>query len=167
MNVSVGRFTAFGRRVSWLLLAKAMVFLVVLVYATNLSVTNTNYQAELGSLFKVANGLVAIDKGFSVAASGAVAVGNVCPTVPVLFAVLPGSANTTITAGHFVYAVQVNDTSAPINNTYNVTLVLASSTYGPLCIRTALAAGNQIIVCRFDVGATLPPSPYSFKVTVQ
>jgi len=167
MNVSLGRFTAFGRRVSWLLLAKAMVFLVVLVYATNLSVTNTNYQAELGSLFKVANGLVVIDKGFSVAVSGAVAVGNFCPTVPVLFAATPGSANTTIVAGHFLYAVQINDTSAPINNTYNVTLVLASGTYGPLCIRTALAAGNQIIVCRFDVGAVLPVSPYSFKVTVQ
>jgi hypothetical protein len=167
MNVSLGRFTAFGRRVSWLLLAKAMVFLVVLVYATNLSVTNTNYQAELGSLFKVANGLVAIDKGFSVAASGAVAVGNVCPSIPVLFALPPGSANTTIIAGHFVYAVQINDTSAPINNTYNVTLVLASGTYGPLCIRTALTAGNQVIVCRFDVGTALPASPYSFKVTVQ
>jgi hypothetical protein len=167
LRTDIQRFTIFGRRVSWLLFAKVMLFLFVLVYATNLSVTNTNHQAELGSLFNVTNGLVAIDKGFSVAAIPAVPVGSVCPTVPVLFAVSTGSANTTIVAGHFVYAVQINDTSAPINNTYNVTLVLASSTFGPLCIRTALAAGNQIIVCRFDVGTTLPASPYSFKVTVQ
>jgi hypothetical protein len=167
MNANLRRFTIFGRRVSWLLLFKVMLFLFVLVYATNLSVTNTNYQAELGSLFKVASGLVAMDKGFTVASIPAVAVGNVCPTVPVSFAVTPGSANTTILAGHLVYAVQINDTSAPMGNTYNVTLVLGSSTYGPLCIRTASSAAGQIILCRFDVGTALPLSPYTFKVTVQ
>lgn len=155
------------RRVSWILLFKVTVFLAVLVYATNISITNSNYQAEVGTLFKVANGFVAMDKGFAVASVPAVAVGNVCPNVPVPFAIIPGSANTTISAGHLVYAVQINDTSAPMGNTYNVTLVLGSSTYGPLCIKTALSAAGQIILCRFDVGTVLPLSPYSFKVTVQ
>jgi hypothetical protein len=167
MSVGLRRFKLFGRRVSWLLLAKVMAFLVVLVYATTVSVTNNNHQAEVGSLLNVANGLIAIDKGFSVAASGWPATGATCPGIPVLFGVTPGTANTTITAGHFVYAVQINNTSAPITTTYNVTLVLASSTYGPLCIRTVALAAAQIIVCRFDVGTPLPTSPYTFKVTVQ
>jgi hypothetical protein len=161
-------FRAFGRRVSWLLLAKVMALFVVLVYAATISITTNSQQAEVGSLLNVANGLVAIDKGFSVAASGSSANGATCPTSPISFASAPGNANTTIVAGHFVYSVQINDTTASFPTTFNVTLVLGSTTYGPLCIRTVATGANQIIVCKFDIQATtLPASPYTFKVTVQ
>jgi len=156
-----------GRGSSWVFAGKLLLSLIAIVFAASISVTSSTYQAQIGSVVNVANGLVAMDKGFSVIASSRSANGATCPGSPVLFGALPGSANTTITAGHLVYAVQVNDTSAPVLTTFNVTLVLGSTAYGPLCIRTVLPGAGQIIVCRFDVGTALPASPYTFKVTVQ
>jgi hypothetical protein len=163
----VGRLSRILGRGSWVFAAKLIVSLVAIVFAATISVTSSTHQAEIGSALSVTNGLVAMDKGFSVIPSGSLAVGTNCPGIPVLFGALPGTANTTIVAGHLVYAVQINDTSAPTLTTFNVTLVLGSTTYGPLCIRTVLAGAGQIIVCRFDVGTALPASPYTFKVTVQ
>jgi len=157
-----------GRRVSWILLVKIVLSLAVLVYAASISVTTTTYQAEIGSLLKVANNLLATDKGFTLAGSGSSATGTSCSS-PIIFGGSPGTANTVITGGHLVYDVQVNSTTnAPVNTKFNVTLVLSSTTYGPLCIQTpASPANGQTIDCKFDVGTTLPASPYTFKVTVQ
>ncbi|OLE68554.1 hypothetical protein AUF78_15450 [archaeon 13_1_20CM_2_51_12] len=159
----------FGSRASLLVVVKATIFIVVLAYATGISVTTTSYQAEIGSAVKVANGLLAIDKGFSIALVPST--GTSCSS-PVTFGVLPGMANTTITGGHWVYDVQVQSTTSasmpPAGTKFNVTLVLASTTYGPVCIQTPFpSVSGQTIDCKFDVGMTLPPSPYSFKVTVQ
>lgn len=161
-------FANFGRRVSLILFVKVVLSLTVLVYAVSISVTTSTYQAEIGSLVKVANNLLATDKGFTLAASGSSATGTSCSS-PIIFGGSPGTANTAITGGHLVYDVQVNSTTnAPVSTKFNVTLVLASTTYGPLCIQTpASPANGQTIDCKFDVGTTLPSSPYSFKVTVQ
>ena len=147
---------------------KILVSLFVLVYAANITVTTTTYQSEFGATVSTANNLIATDKGFSVATSGASASGTTCSS-PVIFSGTPATANTTITAGHFVYDVQVNSTSGATPNVkYNVTLTLASTPYGPLCIQNAATPANgQRIDCKFDVGTTLPASPYSFKITVQ
>ncbi len=161
-------FFNFGRRVSWLPLVKIVLSLGILVYAASISATTTTYQAELGSLVKVANNLLATDKGFTLAGAGSSATGTSCSS-PIIFGGSPGTANTAITASHLVYDVQVNSTTnASPTTKFNVTLVLASTTYGPLCIQTpASPANGQTIDCKFDVGTTLPSSPYSFKVTVQ
>ncbi len=150
-----------------MLAAKVIVSMVVLVYAASISVTTNNFQAEMGSAVKVANGLLATDKGFSLASSGSSAAGTSC-SAPIIF----GSStvgNTAITAGHLVYDVQINSTtSAPATTKFNVTLILGSTTYGPVCIQTpATPANGQTIDCKFDVGTSLPASPYTFKVTVQ
>jgi hypothetical protein len=158
-----------GNRASWVLSAKIIASLLVLVYAANITVTTTTYQSEFGSTLSTASGLIAVDKGFSVALSTvASGTGTSCSS-PVVFSNTPGIANTTITAGHFVYDVQVNATGiANPNIKYNVTLTLASSAYGPLCIQNASSpAIGQRIDCKFDVGTALPAIPYSFKVTVQ
>jgi hypothetical protein len=161
-------WTSFAKRVSWILFVKVALSLAVIVYAASISVTTTTYQAEIGSAVKVANNLLATDKGFTLAGSGSSATGTSCSS-PIIFGGSPGTANIAITASHLVYDVQVNSTtSAPVSTKFNVTLVLASTTYGPLCIQTpASPANGQTIDCKFDVGTTLPASPYTFKVTVQ
>jgi hypothetical protein len=113
-------------------------------------------------------GILATDKGFAPAGTGSAEAGTSCSS-PIVFAASPGTANTLITAGHWVYDVQVNSTSSAMPNAkFNVTLTLASTTYNPLCIQDpASPANGQTIDCKFDVGTTLPASPYTFKVTVQ
>ncbi len=145
---------------------RVLLSLVAIVFAASISVTSITYRAEMGSVVIVANGLLATDKGFASSPTAGSSAGTSC-TSPVTFGILPKTANTTIVAGHLVYHVQVNATaSAPINTKFNVTLVLASTTYGPLCIQT-LALLSGTIDCRFDVGTALPASPYTFKVTIQ
>lgn len=153
-------------RGSWIFAAKLLLSLVAIVFAASISVTSSTYQAEIGSAVNVTNNLVATDKGFLVNAAGSAATS--CSS-PVTFGVSPGTANTAITGGHLVYDVQVNSTaSATPSHNFTVTLVLASSTYGPVCIMTPASPANlQTIDCKFDVGTSLPTSPYSFKVTVQ
>jgi hypothetical protein len=139
--------------------------LVTLVFAASIAISSNTYQAEFGSTMNVANGLIATDKGFSVATASSN--GTSCLS-PVMFGPSAMIANTNTVAGHFVYDVQVNWTTAPPNRLFNVTLVLASSSYGPLCIQTPSSpASDEMIDCIFDVGVSLPNSPYSFMVTVQ
>ncbi|OLD44475.1 hypothetical protein AUI51_02110 [archaeon 13_1_40CM_2_52_4] len=160
----ISRIICRGSR--WIFAAKLLLSLVAIVFAASVSVTSSSYQAEIGSAVNVANGLVATDKGFSVSPTAGTSAGVSCSS-PVSFSASPQTANTTIIAGHLVYDVQVNATSgAPANTPFNVTLVVGSTTYGPLCIQT-LALLSGTIDCRFDVGMTLPASPYTFKVTIQ
>ena len=155
-----------GRGSSWIFAVKLLLSLVAIVLAASISVTSRTYQAEIGSAVNVVNGLIATDKGFSVSPTAGASAGTSCSS-PVSFSTSPQTANTTIVAGHLVYDVQVNATSGASTNTqFNVTLVVGSTTYGPLCIQT-LTLLSGTIDCRFDVGTALPASPYTFKVTVQ
>ena len=158
-----------GRGGSWVFAAKLILSLIAIVFAASISVSSTTRQAEIGSALNVANGLVAMDKGFSVASAGLSA--SSCSS-PVTFGLTPGTANTQVTAGHLVYDVQVNSTTSvmtpPAGTKFNVTLVLASTAYGPACIQTPFpSVTGQTIDCKFDVGTVLPVSPYTFKVTIQ
>ncbi len=162
----VGRLSrSIGRGSSWVFAAKLLLSLTAIVFAASISVTSTTYQAEIGSAINVTNGLIATDKGFS---GNAAALAATSCSSPVTFGASAGTANTAITAGHLVYDVQVNSTASVLPSTnFNATLVLASSSYGPVCIRTPASPVNgQTIDCKFDVGTALPASPYSFKVTI-
>ena len=157
------------RRGSWIFAAKLLLSLVAIVFAATISVTSSTYQVEMGSVMKFPAGLLATDKGFSVAGVGSSATS--CSS-PVTFGLSPGTANTQITGGDLIYDVQVNSTTSvltpPAGTKFNVTLVLASTTYGPVCIQTPFpSVAGQIIDCKFDVGTALPASPYTFKVTIQ
>lgn len=161
-------FHRLAKRIPWLVFSKVLLSLVVIVFAASISVTTSNYQTQIGSAVKVANGLLATDKGFFLVSAGSSSAGTSCSS-PILFSSTPGTANTAIAAAHLVYDVQINSTTtAPANTKFNVTFVLASTTYGPLCIQTpATPANGQVIDCKYDVGTSLPSSPFSFKVTVQ
>ena len=162
-------FRMLGRGSRWIFAAKLLLSLVAIVFAASVSVTSSTYQAEVGSAVNVANGLLATDKGFSLASVDSN--GTSCSS-PVAFGPSPGIANTNITTGHLVYDVQVNSTTStsipPAGTRFNVTLVIGSNPYGPVCIQTPiLSVSAQTIDCKFDVGTALPASPYTFKVTIQ
>ncbi|OLB46897.1 hypothetical protein AUI07_02690 [archaeon 13_2_20CM_2_53_6] len=148
--------------------AKVCLALLALVFAASVTVSTTTYQAQVGSTVNVTNSLLATDKGFTIATTGSSSSGASC-SAPVTFGPSPGVANTDITAGHLVYDVQVNSTSTAQSNTqFNVTFVLGSTVYGPLCIQTpSPSLDGQIIDCKFDIGSnSLPSSPYSFRVII-
>ena len=157
----------FRVKISLLLGLKIAASMIALVFASSIIVSTTTYQAEIGSVLTVTNYLRATDKGFSLAAGASSANGTSCNS-PVTFGPGGGIANTNITSGHLVFDVQINSTSgAPANTTYNVTFALASITYGPLCIKTPMpSVDDQTIDCKYDVGISLPSSPYSYKVIV-
>jgi hypothetical protein len=160
--------TAFALRIRWVVVAKVVLSMLILTYAASISVTLSSYQAEMAAAVKVTNGLLATDKGFTLAILASSPTGTSCSS-PVTFGVSPGTANIQLSSGHLVYDAQINSTTAaPASTKFNVTFVLAGTTYGPLCIQTpASPANGQTIDCKYDVGATLPSSPYSFKVVVQ
>jgi len=156
-------------RASVLLFAKLATLMLVFAFASDLMVSTTIYQAEVGSFFNVTNVLLATDKGFSLAAGDSGGAGTNCSSA-IIFGSTPEIANTLITRGHWVFDVQVNSTSNPSGSGkyFNVTFVLASNSYGPLCIKTpSPSLDNQYIDCKFDVGNALPSSPYTFKILIQ
>src|SRR5712692_1466109 len=151
-------------RMHLVLAAKILLSLAVLVSAASITITSSNYQAEIGSSVTVANVLLATDKGFTVASAGVNATGTSCSS-PITFGPVTGTANTVIVLGHLVYDVQINSTAGALANTkFNVTFVLAGTAYGPLCIETpSPSVDGQTIDCKYDVGTSLPSSPYTFK----
>jgi hypothetical protein len=142
--------------------------LVTLVFAASISVTPTTYQAEIGSYVNVNNNLVATDQGFSFTTTASSAAGTSCAS-PIQFGPSPTTANTAITADHWIFTVQVNSTtSIAANATFTVSLTVASANQGSLCIEgPSTPANGEVITCRFDVGSTLPTSPYTFQLTIQ
>ena len=157
-------------KASVLLFAKLATLMLALAFASDIMVVSTTtYQAEVGSFFNVTNVLLATDKGFSRAAGDSGGAGTNCSS-PIIFGSTPGIANTPMTQGHWVFDVQVNSTSnaGGSGKYFNVTFVLASNSYGPLCIKTpSPSLDNQYIDCKFDVGNALPSSPYTFKILIQ
>src|SRR2546429_2998348 len=126
-----------GKGSRWIFAAKLLLSLVAIVLAASISVTSSTYQAEIGSAVNVVNGLLATDKGFSLAS---VASNGTSCSSPVTFGSSPGTASTNITAGHLVYDVQINSTTStsipPAGTRFNATLVISSTPYGPVCIQT-------------------------------
>jgi hypothetical protein len=156
------------RKAGTILTARVLMALVALAFAASISVTPVMYQAQIGSYVSVVNGLLATDQGFSFASANSTGVGISC-SAPIQFSNTPGTANTNVTKDHWVYAVQVNTTTGIASNqNFTVYVTVGSTTYGPVCIEGASTPTTaQIITCKFDVGATLPSSPYSFGVKIQ
>ena len=156
------------RKAGTIFSARVLMALVALAFAASISVTPVTYQAEVGSYVDVTNGLLATDQGFSIASANATGAGVSC-SAPVQFSNTTGVANTNITKGDWVYTVQVNTTNdVTLNENYNVNVTVGSNSYGPLCIEAASPPPtSQVIICKFDVGPTLPPSPYTFGVKIR
>jgi hypothetical protein len=156
------------RRTAVLFALRVCLALVTIVFAASISVTPTTYQSEVGSYVNVNNNLVATDRGFSFATTPSSAAGTSCAS-PIQFGSSPTTANTAITANHWVFTVQANSTTSIVANAnFTVSLTVASTNEGSLCIEGASTpANNDTITCKFDIGPTLPTSPYTFELTIQ
>jgi hypothetical protein len=160
------------RMFTWYFSTKVLVTVLVLaVSAASIIATTKNYQAEIGGALNVTNSLVATDKGLSRAASTFGAAGISCSS-PVIFGA--SVANNAVTLLDFVYNVRVNETlMTSINTCFKATLVItpnggSATTYGPVYMNsTAPSLVTNRVDCQFDIGISIPSSPYSFQLTVQ
>jgi hypothetical protein len=160
-------------RGTWVIgLVKLVFVVVIIVYASSVT-SSTNYQGEKGSYVSVNNGLLLLDRGYSKVPSTTAPTGTSCVS-PVNFSGSPGVANTQLTAGDILFDVQANTTaSSTISTCYSVSFYLSTSIanqtqYGPVYVATGGSVTvGQMIDCKFDIGLSLPSSPFSFRVTVQ
>jgi len=162
----------FARGASLIGLAKLVLVVVIIVYASSVT-TSTNYEGEKATYLSVNNGLLLLDKGFAKISSTIAAAGTSCVS-PVTFSGSPQVANTLLNSADMRFDSQANTTSSStVNTCYSVTLyvwtsIANQSQYGPVYVATgSTVAPGQTIDCSFDVGVSLPPSPYAFKITVQ
>ena len=160
------------RTFTWYLSVKiALALCIIAVSATSIVVTPTTYQAEIGGALNVTNRLVAVDKGFSQASTPVTPTGTDCGSATKFGT--GTTANTNIMALHYVYDVAVNEAvNATINTCYKASFVLSLSgfatTYGPVYMNsTASIVTTLVIDCKFDIGVSIPSSPYSFQLTIQ
>ena len=174
MNFASRFQSRFRRTFTLYLGAKiALAVLVLAVSAAAITVTPTSYTAELGGAVNVNNKLTGIDKGFAKASTPATPSGNSCAT-NVTFTITPGTnATTAVASNDYVYDIQIaNTTQTPTSTCYKIALTVTSSsgvqtTYGPLYIATtATPLAWQPLDAQFDVGTTLPASPFSFLIAV-
>jgi hypothetical protein len=173
MNFAL-RFQRWLRRTFTVYLSAkiALTVLVLAVSAAAITVTPRTYTAELGAAVNVNNKLTGIDKGFAKAVAPATANGGSCAS-NVTFTITPGTtATTNVTSNDYVYDIQIATTGqTPVSTCYKVALTLTPSTgvqtsYGPLYIATGSPASWQPLDAKFDVGTTLPASPFSFLIAV-
>ena len=164
------------KRLPWYIAAKAILSLFFLVYATNLTITTTQYQAESGGAISFTNNLTAVDKGISKISSNQTSLGTSCgPTGSnvTLTTGTPQTAKTNLTINHYAYTIQVNTTmNTATNSCFSVTLTMiagggSSNTYFLYLATGPSVNADQTADCIFDIGASLPTSPYSFSVAVQ
>ena len=160
------------RTFTWYFSAKLVLAILVIAVSASIVATSKTYQGEIGGALNVTNNLVGTDKGLSQAVTGSTASGTTSCNNGVIFGA--AVANNGITALHFVYAIRVNETATTTtNHCFQATLVLtpnggSATTYGPLYINsTAPALQTNRVDCQFDIGMSMPSSPYSFQVTVQ
>jgi hypothetical protein len=152
--------------------ARLILIVAIIVYASSV-VGSVNYQTEKATYLSVNNGLLLLDRGYSKVSSTASPAGTSCVS-PANFNGSPGVANTQLTSGDFLFDVQVNTTaSSTINTCYTVTFYLSTgltneTPYGPVYVATSSSITvGQTIDCKFDIGSSLPSSPFTFKVIVQ
>jgi len=162
----------FARGASLIGLAKLVLVVVIIVYASSVT-SSTNYQGERATYLSINNGLLLMDHGYSKISATILAAGTSCLS-PVNYGASPGVANTPLTAGNILFDAEANTTAiSTVNTCYSVTLYVSTSIanqtqYGPVYVATgSTLTPGQMIHCRFDVGIALPPSPYAFKITVQ
>jgi hypothetical protein len=162
----------FRRGTPLIALAKLVFIIVIVVYASSVTST-TNYQGEKATYLSVTNGLLLLDKGYSKIPSTTSAAGVSCIT-PLTFSGSPLVANTQLTSGDILFDTQANTTaSSTVSTCYSVTFYISTSVanqtqYGPVYVSTGPSiTPGQMIDCKFDIGLSLPSSPFTFKVTVQ
>jgi hypothetical protein len=162
------------KRAPLYLSAKILLSLLFLVSAASITISTTPLQAEHGGAISFSNNLVAADRGISRSTSGTADAGSSCgPSGNVTFTTgTIQQANIGLVVNDFVYSIQANTTTlTPNNSCFTVTLTIIASgntnTYVLHLATSATVVADQAVNCIFDIGSTLPASPYSFSVAVQ
>jgi hypothetical protein len=152
----------------WCVIAILLLSFRLMVNAGLIQSSLSTTQSITGGALKVNGNLTATDRGFSKAGSAVIATGSNCSTA-VLFPAMLGTANNAITSGDMVYDVQLNTTATtPASQCYIVTLVISSGgailTYNiPVKNNAANVAGESLDL-KFDIGSSVPLSPFSFQL---
>jgi len=151
---------------------KVLLSLLLVTQAVVLQVSPTTQESLTGGSLNITSSLVGADKGFSKAGASSGQTAGPCPGSSVAFGASPGNATNAITASDIIYHVQVNTTdSTPPSTCFTVTLVITPSDDSPTTFNAYVSTGvsvvaGQTIDCKFDIGSSIPSSPFSFKVTV-
>ncbi len=147
--------------------------LFVVASAAAVTIITKPLSGEGGTHTAILNNLISMDKGFMKAGSTTSATGT-CPSAGnVTFSSSPQTASNGIAIGDIFFDAQVNTTSTtPTISCFTVTLALTLGSGPPTTYSVKVATGSSvsagwIVDCKFDVGTSLPTSPFSFKVTVQ
>ncbi len=141
--------------------------LSVTSYAASVSVTSATKQAQYGVYYSVTSSLTASSLGFQTAT-----VSGAASTLPCAW-VASGTCQTAVTAGRFLYEVQVGLTaSTTASTTYTVTVNWGQNTntetaLGSLTFTTpATITAGQTMTFIFDVGSATFTAPSGIDVTV-
>src|SRR5260370_10213960 len=116
----------FARGASLIGLAKLVLVVVIIVYASSVT-TSTNYQGEKATYLSVNNGLLLLDKGFAKISSTTAAAGTSCGS-PVSYGASLGVSNTPLAAGKILFDAEANQTCiSTVSTCYSVKLYLSTS----------------------------------------
>src|SRR5260370_12676654 len=97
---------AFARGASLIGLAKLVLVVVIIVYASSVT-TSTNYQGEKATYLSITNGLLVMDEGYSRISSTTSAAGTSCGS-PVNYGASPGVANAPLAAANILFDAEAN-----------------------------------------------------------
>ena len=154
------------------LLIRLILTTVFLAYAATSSIATTSYRALIGGELNVVSALSSADRGFAIATSNIAANGAACGNA-VQFGLLAGTATPGVASGHMIYDIQLNTTGSTPATCWQVKLTYttssgSSTTVGPVWIGNSVANPplDEVIDCQFDMGASLPSSPFSYAVVV-
>jgi hypothetical protein len=136
-------------------------------------IASSHYRSMIGGRLNVVSALSAADKGFTKATSTISANGAVCISA-VNFGISVGTSSLGVASGDMFYDVQLNTTgTTPANGCWQANLTYTNSmgsrvTLGPVWVATGILVPplNQAIDCKFDLGPSLPVSPFSYSLAV-
>ncbi len=163
----------FQRTIQVGLLVKVIFLFVVTVYAATVATSGPSYNGQQASAVTITSNFLVTDKGF--AKTGSAILGTAtCPSAGnVTFSSSAQTSSAGVASGHVFFDAQVNTTATTLTvSCFTVALTLVLGSGSPTSYTVKVATGPSVsagwsIDCKFDVGTSLPVSPFSFKVAVQ
>ena len=141
---------------------------IVAVNAATITVSNNTFQGEFGSYHNSIGTLELRDAGTTVASVPQSASGASCSTA-VFILTIGGAGNTTVTAGHLVYAVKVvAKTGISGNKCFQVSLSYNGGSLINLYANTTLVPlAGDFATLSYDLGISSLASIYTIHTTAQ
>ncbi len=150
-------------------LLAAVVLLFVAVHASPITVSPTNYAAEVAVFHNSVIGVDLTDKGDSLAGSTQSAVGTGSCASSVQLSQAGGTARTAVMSGDYVHVVNVTLTDTSLANAcFEVTPTFDGSVLPPVYLNSTSTPNlKDYALCHFDLGTTSASGAYTLEVAVQ